>query len=35
MKTRAAILVETGKPLVIDDIEIPALAPGGLLLGPQ
>ncbi len=32
MKTTAAILVETGKPLVIDEIEIPPLQPGQLLV---
>lgn len=32
MKTPAAILVETGKPLVIDDIEIPKLSPGQALI---
>ncbi len=32
MKTAAAILVETGKPLVIDDIDIPALQPGQVLV---
>ena len=32
MKTAAAILVETGKPLVIDDIEIPKLQPGQALV---
>src|SRR5260370_8280423 len=31
MKTAAAILVETGKPLVIDDLEIPRLRPGQVL----
>src|SRR5260370_15205587 len=32
MKTAAAILVETGKPLVIDDLEIPRLRPGQVLV---
>jgi S-(hydroxymethyl)glutathione dehydrogenase/alcohol dehydrogenase len=32
MKTPAAILVETGKPLVIDDLEIPPLLPGQVLV---
>lgn len=32
MKTAAAILVETDKPLVIDDIEIPRLQPGQALV---
>jgi S-(hydroxymethyl)glutathione dehydrogenase/alcohol dehydrogenase len=32
MKTPAAILVETGKPLVIDDLEIPRLQPGQVLV---
>jgi S-(hydroxymethyl)glutathione dehydrogenase/alcohol dehydrogenase len=32
MKTPAAILVETGKPLVIDDLEIPTLQPGQVLV---
>jgi S-(hydroxymethyl)glutathione dehydrogenase / alcohol dehydrogenase len=32
MKTPAAILVETSKPLVIDDIEIPRLSPGQALV---
>lgn len=32
MKTPAAILVETGRPLVIDNIEIPKLAPGQALI---
>jgi S-(hydroxymethyl)glutathione dehydrogenase / alcohol dehydrogenase len=32
MKTIAAILVETGKPLVIDDLEIPRLQPGQALV---
>ncbi|MFN0051123.1 MAG: zinc-binding dehydrogenase [Planctomycetales bacterium] len=32
MKTTAAILVETGRPLIIDDIEIPRLAPGQALV---
>ena len=32
MKTRSAILVETGKPLVISDLEIPALKPGQVLV---
>jgi S-(hydroxymethyl)glutathione dehydrogenase / alcohol dehydrogenase len=32
MKTRAAILVETGKPLVVSDLEIPALKPGQVLV---
>jgi S-(hydroxymethyl)glutathione dehydrogenase/alcohol dehydrogenase len=32
MKTPAAILVETGKPLVIDDLDIPALQPGQVLV---
>jgi S-(hydroxymethyl)glutathione dehydrogenase / alcohol dehydrogenase len=32
MKTAAAILVETGKPLVIDDIGIPKLLPGQALI---
>lgn len=32
MKTAAAILVETGKPLVVDDIDIPKLHPGQVLV---
>ncbi len=32
MKTPAAILVETGKPLVLDDLEIPKLQPGQILV---
>lgn len=32
MKTLAAILVETGKPLVLDEIEIPPLKPGQVLV---
>lgn len=32
MKTKAAILFETGKPLVIDEIEIPPLKPGQVLV---
>jgi S-(hydroxymethyl)glutathione dehydrogenase/alcohol dehydrogenase len=32
MKTTAAILVETGRPLVIDDLEIPKLNPGQALV---
>lgn len=32
MKTPAAILVETGEPLVLADIEIPPLAPGQVLV---
>ncbi len=32
MKTAAAILVETGAPLVLADIEIPPLAPGQVLV---
>jgi S-(hydroxymethyl)glutathione dehydrogenase/alcohol dehydrogenase len=32
MKTPAAILVETGRPLIIDDIDIPRLAPGQALV---
>src|SRR5881296_1939792 len=32
MKTTAAILVETGRPLVIDDIDVPRLAPGQTLV---
>lgn len=32
MRTQAAILVETKKPLVIDEIEIPALKPGQVLI---
>src|ERR1700682_5190785 len=32
MKTPAAILVETGKPLVIEDLEIPKLQPGQVLV---
>jgi S-(hydroxymethyl)glutathione dehydrogenase/alcohol dehydrogenase len=32
MKTAAAILVETGKPLVVSDIEIPPLKPGQVLV---
>lgn len=32
MKTRAAILVETGKPLVVAEIEIPALKPGQVVV---
>ncbi len=32
MKTIAAILVETGKPLAVEEIEIPALRPGQVLV---
>ncbi len=32
MKTEAALLVQTGKPLVLADIEIPALKPGQVLV---
>ncbi|HZT80992.1 MAG TPA: zinc-binding dehydrogenase [Gemmataceae bacterium] len=32
MKTPAAILVETGKPLVVDDLDIPPLRPGQALV---
>ena len=32
MKTTAAILVETGKPLVLGELEIPALKPGQVLV---
>jgi S-(hydroxymethyl)glutathione dehydrogenase/alcohol dehydrogenase len=32
MKTRAAILVECGKPLVVDDLEIPVLKPGQVIV---
>ena len=32
MKTKAAILIETKKPLEIDEIEIPALQPGQVLI---
>ena len=32
MKTAAAILVETGRPLVIDDLDIPKLQPGQALV---
>jgi S-(hydroxymethyl)glutathione dehydrogenase/alcohol dehydrogenase len=32
MKTASAILVECGKPLVVDDLEIPALKPGQVLV---
>ncbi len=32
MKTTAAVLVETGKPLVVDAIEIPPLRPGQVLV---
>jgi S-(hydroxymethyl)glutathione dehydrogenase/alcohol dehydrogenase len=32
MKTPAAILVETGKPLVVDDLEIPRLQPGQVVV---
>jgi S-(hydroxymethyl)glutathione dehydrogenase/alcohol dehydrogenase len=32
MKTAAAILVETGKPLVIEDLDIPKLQPGQALV---
>jgi S-(hydroxymethyl)glutathione dehydrogenase / alcohol dehydrogenase len=32
MKTLAAVLVETGKPLVIEELEIPALRPGQVLV---
>lgn len=32
MKTTAAILVETGKPLVLGELEIPALKPGQVLI---
>jgi S-(hydroxymethyl)glutathione dehydrogenase/alcohol dehydrogenase len=35
MKTQAAILVETGKPLEILEIEIPALKPGQVLVEVQ
>ena len=28
MKTKAAILVETGKPLILDEVEMPALKNG-------
>lgn len=32
MKTLAAILVEPGRPLVVDEIEVPALQPGQVLV---
>lgn len=32
MKTEAALLVETGKPLILAEIEIPALKPGQVLV---
>jgi S-(hydroxymethyl)glutathione dehydrogenase/alcohol dehydrogenase len=32
MKTRAAVLVETGKPLVVTEIDLPALKPGQVLV---
>ena len=32
MKTQAALLVETGQPLVVAEIEIPALKPGQVLV---
>lgn len=32
MKTQAALLVETGRPLVVADIEIPSLKPGQALI---
>ena len=32
MKTRAAILWETHKPLVLEDIEVPALKKGQVLV---
>ena len=32
MKTKAAVLVETGKPLVVTDLEIPALKAGQVLV---
>ncbi len=32
MKTTAAVLVETGKPLVLEEIEIPGLKPGQVLV---
>ena len=32
MKTTAAILVESGKPLVVGELDIPALAPGQVLV---
>ncbi len=32
MKTQAAILVETGKPLIMAELEIPALKPGQVLV---
>lgn len=32
MKTQAAILVETGAPLVIEELEVPALKPGQVLV---
>jgi S-(hydroxymethyl)glutathione dehydrogenase/alcohol dehydrogenase len=35
MKTPAAILVETGRPLVVDDIEVPALEAGQALVEIQ
>lgn len=35
MKTLAAILVETGKPLVLEDIEVPTLQPGQALVEIQ
>ena len=33
MKTRAAILVQTGKPLELVELELPALIPGQVLVG--
>src|ERR1700704_979609 len=35
MKTLAAILLETGKPLVLDDIDLPKLQPGQVLVEIQ
>ena len=32
MKTEAALLVQTGKPLVLAELEIPALKPGQVLV---
>ena len=32
MKTAAALLVQTGKPLVLAEIEIPVLKPGQVLV---
>ena len=32
MKTEAALLVQTGTPLVVAEIEIPALKPGQVLV---